>query len=111
MSRRDRWGLFAWVFGALVLILGWFHIYTTTRAARHLDRVINRWSAEFHLNSEQASRVRAIERNFHGSGNPFLLRSHSPEEMRAHHQEVADTMNPDDRERFLKAEEGRKNHR
>lgn len=111
MALKDKVQIVAWIFGCFAIVLGWGHFYTTTKTARHLDQTINRWRTDFHLNPEQAERVRAIERRFHGSGNPFTLPTHTPEEVRDHHLEVAAVMNPADGERFLKAQEGRKTHR
>jgi hypothetical protein len=102
--------IFASVLGCFAIILGWSHFYSTTTTARLRDNLIDRWRTEFRLSPEQAQRVHSIERNFHGSGNPFTLPWHTPEEVRAHDQEVARAMNPADGERFLRAQEGREPH-
>jgi hypothetical protein len=111
MTWRDKLVIWASLIGCFAIVLGWGHFYTTTKTARHLDQTINRWRTDFHLSPEQAERVRTIERNFHGSGNPFLTPAHTAEEVRVHHQEVAAAMNPADGERFLKVQEGREKHR
>lgn len=111
MTWRDKLVIWASLIGCFAIVLGWGHFYTTTKTARHLDQTINRWRTDFHLNPEQAERVRAIERKFHGSGNPFLTPAHTAEEVRIHHQEVAAAMNPADGERFLKVQGGREKHR
>jgi hypothetical protein len=111
MSLRDKPQIWAWIVAIFAIVLGCGHYYATTQTARHLDQTINRWRTDFHLSPEQAERVRAIERKFHGSGNPFLTPAHTAEEVRVHHQEVAAAMNPADGERFLKVQEGRKTHR
>ena len=47
-----------------------------------------------------------MEQEFHGSGDPFLRPSHTQEETREHHRSIAGVMNPEDGERFYKAQEG-----
>lgn len=111
MSLKDKLHIWAWIAVIPTMLFGWGYYYTTAQAARHLDQTIKRWRTDFHLSPEQAERIRAIERNFHGSGNPFTLPSHTVEEVRLHHGEIAAAMNPADGERFLNAQEGRKNHR
>jgi alpha-ketoglutarate-dependent taurine dioxygenase len=76
--------------------------------ARHLDQTILHWRTEFRLSPEQAQRVRDIERDFHGTGNPFTLPARTPQEVSAHHREIAATMNVEDGERFLLRLEGDK---
>ena len=110
MSLRDKLVIFASIFGCFAIVLGWGHFHMTTKTARHLDQTINRWRTDFHLSPQQAEQVRAIKRKFHGSGNPFTLPSHTAEEVRAHHREMATAMNPADGARFLKAQEGGKKH-
>lgn len=106
MSRSDNLKLFAWAFGALAVIVGWFHFYSSIKTARHLDQTINRWRADYHLSHEQAERIRAIEEKFHGSGNPFFRQAHTPAERIAHHREMANVVGPEQGERFFAALEG-----
>jgi hypothetical protein len=111
MSLKDKLQIWVWIVGVLAIVLTFGIGAMTSKTAQHLDQTISRWRIDFHLSPEQAERVRAIERKFHGSGNPFTLPSHTAEDVHAHHLEVAAAMNPADGERFLKAQEGRKNHR
>lgn len=111
MSLRDKLQIWASIVGVLALVLTFGIGAMKSKTAQHLDQTINRWRTDFHLSHEQAERVRAIERRFHGSGNPFTLPTHTAEEVRVHHVEVAAVMNPADGERFLKVQEGRKTHR
>lgn len=111
MSLRDKLQIWASIVGVLALVLTFGIGAMKSKTAQHLDQTINRWRKDYHLTPEQAERVRSIERQFHGSGNPFTLPSHSAEEVRVHHDEVAAAMNPADGERFLKAQERGKKHR
>lgn len=111
MSLKDKLQIWSWIGGVFLIVAAMLYLYTTTQSARHLDQTINRWRKDYHLSPEQAERVRSIERSFHGSGNPFTLPSHTAEEVRVHHQEVAAAMSPADGERFLTAQEKGKTHR
>ena len=109
-SRRDKWVIAAWIAGMLAIVLTIGLGSMMSKTAQHLDDTIDRWRTDYHLSPEQAERVRAMERKFHGTGNPFTLPAHTPEEATVHHREVAAAMNPADGERFLKAQEGGKKH-
>jgi hypothetical protein len=111
MTLKEKLQIWAWIVALLAVALTFGIGAMKSETARHLDQTINRWRTDFHLTPEQAERVRSIERNFHGTGNPFTLPSHTAEEVRAHHREIASVMNPSDGERFLNAQEGRGNHR
>ncbi len=69
-----------------------------------LGRLLEKWTASYHLTGEQADRIRQIEVEFHGNGNPFTSRgSATPEENHAHHLEISRAMNPEDGARFMEA--------
>ena len=106
MNRRDKWVIFAWIFGILAIVLTVGVGAMKAKTAQHLDQTINRWRTDFHLSPDQAERVRAIERKFHGSGNPFTRPARTPAETREHHREIAREMNPEDGARFFQAQEG-----
>lgn len=68
-----------------------------------LDKQLAQWKPLYHLTDEQAERIRQIELDFHGNGNPFTSRvSGTPEEDEAHHLEISRVMKPKDAERFLR---------
>lgn len=77
-----------------------------------LDGQISRWRTLYHLTAEQAARVRQLELEFHGNGNPFTSReSGTPEENDAHHLAISRVMNPSDAERFLlDVQRNKRNH-
>ena len=68
-----------------------------------LDKQFAKWKKTYHLTDEQAARIRQMELDFHGNGNPFTSRdSGTPEENTAHHLEMSRVMNPEDGERFFR---------
>lgn len=103
-SAREKWTVAACVAGFMLFLAAFVTVsgMITQRAALH--RVLAAWTVTYHLTPEQADRIREIELNFHGNGNPFTSReSGTPEENDAHHLEVSRVMNPEDGARFLKA--------
>ncbi len=106
MALRDKLQIGAWIIGMFLILGGWFHIFATRQQTSSLDRMITRWRIDYHLSDEQARRIRAIEEQFHGNGNPFLRPAHTLEETREHHRAVAAKMNPEDGARFFKTQEG-----
>ncbi len=69
------------------------HFYWTGRAATALERRLEGWRARHHLTDEQVERVRRLEKEFHGSGNPFNPPAHTIEEERAHSEALREAMN------------------
>ena len=106
MPLKDKPQICAWIAGFLLPVAAWFNFHTTRQQTDSLDRLVQRWRTDYHLNDDQARRIRAMEQEFHGSGDPFLRPSHTQEETREHHRAMAGVMNPDDGERFYKAQEG-----
>jgi len=100
-SRRDKIIIVAWIVGTFCVIGLFLHIAATLKARQELDTIIRRWSIDFNLNSKQADRIKSLERDFHGGGNPFTFPVRSQEQVRQHHEAIAAEMNPADGERFL----------
>ena len=106
MSLKDKLHIWAWIAVVAVVFAGYFHFITTRQQRAGIDDQINRWRHDYHLTDEQACRIRAIELSFHGSGDPFFRPAHTAAETREHHRSIATQMNPEDGERFFKAQEG-----
>lgn len=76
-----------------------------------LDNQLSRWRTRYHLTEEQAARIRQLELEFHGNGNPFTSReSGTPEENDAHHFAISRVMKAEDSERFLRDMKQGKGH-
>jgi hypothetical protein len=110
MSLRDKLQIWAWIIGIFLIVAASVHFVSTRQQRADLDSLIERWRSNYHLNDEQARRIRAMEEDFHGRGNPFLRPAHTQAATRAHHRAMADAMNPEDGARFFKAQEGRSGH-
>ncbi|MEO8354007.1 MAG: hypothetical protein ABJF10_27125 [Chthoniobacter sp.] len=106
MTLRDKAQIWAWIAGIFMIVGFAFHYFATRQQAATLDSEVHRWQSDYHLNDEQVRRIRAMEEGFHGKGDPFLRPAHTPGETRDHHRAMADVMNPEDGERFFKAQEG-----
>lgn len=96
------WGTVGGIFA--VAALG-FHFSATHQQQVAFDELIAKWRVSYHLTDDQARRLRAMEADFHGNGNPFFRPAHTLEETRAHHRQMADVMATEDGERFFKAME------
>ena len=79
----------------------WLHFYTTGKAEQTMWRTLDQMRVEYHLDEQQLERISAMEREFHGSGNPFTRPSHTLGEVRQHELAISAVMNPEDAARFL----------
>ena len=90
-----------------VLLLGLLlHFFSVRKQAVELEELLSGWRHQYHLSDEQVRRIQAIELDFHGSGSPFTRPARSRMETREHHRLMAGVMNPEDGERFFRAQEG-----
>ena len=106
MSLKDKVKIWAWICAFLLIFAAIFHLDATHQQKTRLDALLKRWRVNYHLNEEQLRRIRGMEEEFHGSGDPFFEPRHTRVETREHHRQMADVMNPDDGERFFRAQEG-----
>jgi hypothetical protein len=100
-SLKDRLLIFAYIGGPIAVVLLCVHLVTTREQSFSIDSAVARWKHEYQLSDEQANRLKKMEFEFHGGGDPFLRPAHSLEETRTHHQKMADVVRPELRERFL----------
>ncbi len=85
-----------------------FHFATTSQQRSSLDDLVHRrWRLDYHLSEEQARKLRKMEEDFHGSGNPFFRPSHNAAETTEHHRQMAAVMSREDGERFFAVMEGK----
>jgi hypothetical protein len=105
LTRSDKLKIAAFLAAAPLVLFGWIHLQGTRGQAAVFDRRIENWRTDYHLDDEQAGRLRVIENEFHGSGNPLIRPVHTAEKMREHHRALASAMNPEDGSRFLAAHE------
>jgi hypothetical protein len=105
LTRSDKLKIAAFLAAAPLVFFGWIHLQGTRSQATVFDRRIEKWRTDYHLNQEQARRLRLIEAEFHGSGNPLVRPAHTMEQLHEHHRALASAMNPEDGARFLAAHE------
>lgn len=105
LTRLERLKMFGCIL-ALVLagfLLGqWVLILKT---AQKLDEKMARWGRQYNLSSEQTTKIRKIEEDFHGR-NSLLENYHTLLRLQEHWHVIADQLAPSDRERFLREQEG-----
>lgn len=98
----DKLKAFGYPAVAFGVVIWLFIIGCVQQQSAHVDERLARWKKKYHLSDEQVVRLREIERNFHGSGNPFTsIGSPSPEEVAEHHRGMSKLMSPDDGRHFL----------
>jgi len=86
---------------ALVLHFSSIHQRTTS-----ISKTVVKWKTTYHINDEQAERIKQIELDFHGSGSPFSIKpAHTRDEKHRHHEEISRLMSPEDGARFMRAME------
>ena len=86
---------------ALILHFSSIHQQTSS-----ISRTVQKWKSTYHINDEQAERIKQIELDFHGNGSPFSIKpTRSKEEKHRHHEEISRLMSPEDGARFMKVME------
>ena len=86
-------------FGAIAL-LG--HFVTSSGQRHSITKTVDQWKATYQLDERQASVVRDIELEFHGSGSAFSFPPRrSAEEVVEHHKKISELLPPEFRQQFL----------
>ena len=111
-NKKESWIVASCLVG-FVLMLTFLSIMTGIfQQNAAVNNQVAKWKGQFHLTAEQASRIRELELEFHGNGNPFTSRDEGTEaETDAHHQRISRVMTPEDGQQFLKeVRRGSKHH-
>ncbi|HEY5742103.1 MAG TPA: hypothetical protein VIS99_06130 [Terrimicrobiaceae bacterium] len=66
---------------------------------------LDQMRVEYHLDEQQLARISAMEREFHGSGNPFTRHCYTLGEVRQHELAISAVLNSEDAARFLSQKE------
>jgi len=106
LSWRDK----AIVFGFLLLLLVFpavfLHIHSINQQTASISKTVQKWKTTYHINDEQAERIKQIELDFHGNGSPFSIKpTRNRDEKHRHHEEIRRLMSAEDGVRFMKAME------
>ena len=91
----------------LFVVPPWFmHSRAVHGQRASISKTLQGWKTTYHINDQQAERIKQIEFDFHGSGSPFSIKpAHTGDEKNRHHEEISSLMAPDDAERFMKVME------
>lgn len=103
MPLKEKLKMFGWIVGSFGLVGVFIHFEAALKQRNAIEGNIERWRNVYHLNEGQCLQIRKIERDFHGSGDPFFAPNHNSEDKEAHHRAMASIMSPEDGARFLKA--------
>jgi hypothetical protein len=92
---------------ALVLHFSSIHQQTTS-----ISKTVTKWKTTYHINDEQAERIKQIELDFHGNGSPFSIKpARTRDEKDRHQVEISRLMSPEEGARFIKMmEAGNERH-
>lgn len=106
LSRSDKFKLLGYPALALVGLSLLYHFTCVQGQKASISKTVEGWKTTYHINDEQASRIKQIELDFHGNGSPFSIKS-SPtrEEKHLHHEEISRIMSPEDGAHFMKVME------
>lgn len=106
LTLRDK----AMLIGVPILLLAVpaliLHFSSIHQQTSSISRTVQKWKSTYHINDEQAERIKQIELDFHGNGSPFSIKpTRSKEEKHRHHEEISRLMSPEDGARFMKVME------
>lgn len=106
LSWRDKAIIFGFLLLLLVFPAVFLHIHSVNQQTASVTRTVTKWKTTYHINDEQAERIKQIELDFHGNGSPFSIKpAHTRDEKHRHHEEISRLMSPEDGARFMKAME------
>jgi hypothetical protein len=106
MMLRDK----ALLIGVPILLLAVpaliLHFSSIHQQTSSISKTVQKWKSTYHINDEQAERIKQIELDFHGNGSPFSIKpTRSKEEKHRHHEEISRLMSPEDGAHFMKVME------
>ncbi|HRX53322.1 MAG TPA: hypothetical protein P5016_02375 [Verrucomicrobiales bacterium] len=105
-SGRDKAALIGIPVALFAIIVLLLHVVATAQQNASVTRTVTKWKTTYHINDEQAARIKQIELDFHGNGSPFSFGpTFTPEDEHSHHEQISRLMAPEDGARFMKAME------
>lgn len=102
-TQRDRILLITLVIGMITGMIVLPLVGARNQRIRQMERMLTELKRDYHLSENQFSTVRAEEYRFHGTADWFLPGVHEPLVVQQHVKTIADSMNPEDGERFSRA--------
>ncbi|MBL9184052.1 MAG: hypothetical protein JNN17_18055 [Verrucomicrobiaceae bacterium] len=106
LSPRDK----AMLIGVPILLLAVpalvIHFSSLHQQHASVSKTVEGWKTVYHLDDEQAERIKQIELDFHGSGSPFSIKpARTRDDKHRHHEEISRLMSPEDGAHFMQAME------
>lgn len=82
------------------------HFSSISQQTASIAKTVEGWKTTYHINDEQAERIKQIELDFHGNGSPFSIKpTRSKDEKHRHHEDISRLMSPEDGAHFMKVME------
>lgn len=106
LTLRDKAKVFGFLLLLLVFPAVFLHIHSINQQTASVTRTVTKWKTTYHINAEQAERIKQIELDFHGNGSPFSIKpARTRDEKHHHHEEISRLMSPENGALFMKAME------
>ena len=106
LSLRDKSIVFGILFMLLVFPAIFLHIHSINQQTASISITVQKWKSTYHINDEQAERIKQIELDFHGNGSPFSIKpTRSKDAKHRHHEDISRLMSPEDGAHFMKVME------
>ncbi|MGE0414962.1 MAG: hypothetical protein AB7Q64_23360 [Verrucomicrobiales bacterium] len=112
-SWKDHFLIAAWITVPLAATIAFVFFLFTSKWNSSITLRLDQWRQAYQLDDATVDRLRVIEVNFHGNGNPFTGPiPHTKEEVAVHLQEMASLMGEPQGDEFLNdMRRGRWRHR
>jgi hypothetical protein len=92
---RDKLLIALLLLGLPLLFYVTEHLYFVWKTSAALEITLARWKQQYRLSDEQVVRLRAVEREYHGSGNPLFSHTHNSEQRAAHRKQIREILGAD----------------
>lgn len=106
LSRGDKWKIIAVLAGAFAALSCGGLIGAKSKHSQKIESTLARWRVTYHLDDDQARKIRIMETQFHAGWIPFNHPVHTPAETDEHHRAISRAMTSEDAELFLKQRKG-----
>lgn len=102
LTLTDRLKIVMGFVGALGLPALMLHFACIQGQKSSIFKTVEKWRSDYGITTEQASVIRGIEFDYHGSGSPFSMTiQRSNQDRNGHYQEIARHIPDESRNRFL----------
>lgn len=103
LARADKLKVLGFLFLFFVVPTLLWHFYAIHQQVASIAKTVEQWKTIYHINGEQAERIKQIELDFHGNGSPFSIKpTRSKDAKHRHHEDISRLMSPEDGAHFMK---------